>query len=64
MKHMTTLEKVSARVDELSKNCTDHLVPVKDISFDNLESIRIVNEVHPMRPIAQQSISARLRIPI
>jgi hypothetical protein len=64
MKNMTTLGKVSARVDELSRNCTDHLVPVKDISFDSIESIRIVNEVHPMRPIAQQSISARLGIPI
>lgn len=64
MKNMTTLEKVSARVNELSRNCTDHLVPVKDISFDNIESIKIADEVHPMRPIAQHSISARLGIPI
>jgi hypothetical protein len=64
MTNMTTLGKVSARVDELSKNCTDHLVPVKDIAFDSLESVKIANEVHPMKPIAQQSISARLGIPI
>jgi len=64
MTNMTTLEKVSARVDELSKNCIDHLVPVKDISFGSLESVRIANEVHPMRPIAQQSIVYRLGIPI
>ena len=64
MTNMTTLEKVSARVDELSKNCFDHLVPVKDISFDSLESVKISNEVHPMRPIAQQSIANRLGIPI
>ena len=64
MQTMTTLGKVSARVEELSKSCTDHLVPVKDISFDSLESIRISNEVHPMRPIAQMSIANRLGIPI
>jgi hypothetical protein len=62
--NMTTLGKISARVDEFSKNCCDHLVPVKDIAFDSLESIKISNEVHPMRPIAQQSIANRLGIPI
>jgi hypothetical protein len=61
---MTTLGKVAARVDELSKNCRDHLVPVKDISFDGFESMRIANEPHLMRPIAQQSIAYRLGIPI
>jgi hypothetical protein len=64
MQNMTTLKKVSARVDELSKNSTDHLVPVKDISFDSLESVKISNEIHPMRPIAQQSVANRLGIPI
>jgi hypothetical protein len=64
MANMTTLGKVSTRVDELSKNCTDRLVPVKDISFDGLESVEISNKVHPMRPIAQQSIANRLGIPI
>ena len=64
LSNMTTLGKVSARVDQLSENCTDHLVPVKDISFDSLESIKISNGVHPMRPIAQQSIANRLGIPI
>jgi hypothetical protein len=65
MTNMTTLGKVSARVDEFSKNCIDHLVPVKDISFDGLETFRIANnESHPMRPIAQQSIATRLGIPI
>jgi hypothetical protein len=64
MTNMTTLGKVSARVDELSKNCFDHLAPVKNIAFDSLESIKISNEVHPMRPIAQQSIANRLGIPI
>jgi len=64
LSNMTTLERVSARVDQLSENCTDHLVPIKDIAFDSLESIKISNEIHPMRPIAQQSIANRLGIPI
>jgi hypothetical protein len=65
MQNMTTLGKVSTRVEELSRNCVDHLVPVKDIAFDSLETIRIANnESHLMRPIAQQSIANRLGIPI
>ena len=64
MQTMTTLGKISIRIEELSKNCFDHLIPVEDISFDNLESIKISNELHPMRPIAQQSIANRLGIPI
>ena len=64
MQNMTTLGKVSTRVEELSKNCVDHLVPIEDISFNNLESVKISNELHPMRPIAQQSIANRLGIPI
>lgn len=64
MQNMTTLGRISTRVEELSKNCVDHLVPVEDISFNNLESIKISNEPHLMRPIAQQSIANRLGIPI
>jgi len=64
MQTMTTLGKISTRVEELSRNCIDHLVPIGDISFDNLESVKISNEVHPVRPIAQQSIANRLGIPI
>ena len=64
MQNMTTLGKVSTRVDELSKNCFDHLVPVKDIAFDSLETVRITGESHLMRPIAQQSIANRLGIPV
>ena len=64
MQHMTTLGKVNARVEELSRNCIDRLVPVEDISFDSLESVNISNVAHPMRPIAQQSFAYRLGIPI
>jgi hypothetical protein len=62
--NMTTLGKVNLRVDELSRNCSDHLVPIDDISFDSLEDVKISNEPHSMRLIAQQSIACRLGIPI
>jgi hypothetical protein len=64
MQNMTTLGKVIIKVNDLSKNCTDHLVPTGDISFDSLGTVRISNEPHLLRPIAQQSIANRLGIPI
>ena len=65
MKNITTLGKVAEKVDQLSRYCTDHLIPVKDnISFDHLETVRIGKEPHTLRPIAQQSIAFRLGIPI
>ena len=63
MKKMTTLGKVFDRVDELSRNCTDKLIKVKEISFDNLESVKINGHRHPLRTIAQRSIAYRLAIP-
>jgi hypothetical protein len=50
-KNMTTLGKVSERVDALSKNCHDKLIPVPEISFDGLETVKISNEPHLLRPI-------------
>jgi len=64
MKNMTTLGKVSERVNNLSKDCPDNVVKVEDISFDGLETVRIANEPHLLRPIAQQSAACRLGIPI
>ncbi len=64
MKNMTTLGKVSERVDALSKNCHDNLVRVEDISFDSLGNVKISNEPHLLRSLAQQSIAWRLGIPI
>ena len=63
-KNMTSLGKVSERVDALSKNCHDNLVKVEDISFDSLQTVKISNEPHLLRPLAQQSIAWRLGIPI
>ena len=60
---MTTLGDVFDRVDGLSKHCTDEIVPVRDISFDSLESVNIGTEAHPMREVAQREFSTRLGIP-
>ena len=45
-KNMTTLGRVSDRVNDLSMNCHDNLVKVEDISFDSLETVRLANEPH------------------
>ena len=57
MDNITTLEKVSDRVNEMSQNCFDKNVTVTDISFDNLEIVGIgETETHRLREIAQRSI--------
>jgi len=60
---LTTLGKVFDRVDEMSAGCYDQCIDVPDISFDNLDVLRIAGEPHPIRPVAQRSISQRLGIP-
>ena len=60
---LTTLGKVFDRVDEMSAGCYDQNIDVTDISFDNLDVLRIAGEPHPVRPVAQRSISNRLGIP-
>ena len=63
MQKLTTLEKVSNRIDALSANCYDQKIDVPDISFDNLGTVNIAGEHHALKPIAQRSISNRLGIP-
>ena len=60
---LTTLGKVFDRVDEMSAGCYDLNIDVPDISFDNLDVLRIAGEPHNIRPVAQRSISNRLGIP-
>jgi hypothetical protein len=59
-----TLGTVSDRVDQLSRECHDKLIPVADVSFDDFETVRIAGEPHKMRRMAQQGFSYRLGIPI
>jgi hypothetical protein len=63
MNKITTLGKVFNRVDALSQNCFDQLIDVPDISFDSLDTMKIGNETHTLRTIAQRSIAWRLGIP-
>jgi hypothetical protein len=63
MKNLTTLTKVHDRVDALSQYCFDKLIDVSDISFDSLETMKIGDEPHNLRTIAQRSIAWRLGIP-
>ena len=63
MNNITTLENVFQRVDTMFQTCHDSLIPVKDISFDDLDTIKIAGSAHPLKPIAQRSIAWRLGIP-
>jgi hypothetical protein len=63
MSNMTTLGNVFDRVHKMSRNYHDKLIEVKEISFESLETISISDELHRLKPIAQQSISNRLGIP-
>jgi hypothetical protein len=47
MQKLTTLGKVFDRVDEMSAACYDLNIDVPDISFDNLDVLRIAGEPHP-----------------
>jgi hypothetical protein len=61
---MTALSMVMQRVESMSKNHVDQNIKTKEISFANLNTIRIGSDAHELRPVAQQSISNRLGIPI
>jgi hypothetical protein len=62
-KNLTTLGKVWDRVDELNRYCHDNLIDVAEISFDSLETMKIGDDRHNLRTIAQKSIAWRLGIP-
>ena len=63
MNNITTLENVFQRVDATFQTCHDSFIPVADISFDDLDTIKIAGSTHPLKPIAQRSIAWRLGIP-
>jgi hypothetical protein len=63
MNFMTTLAEVSNRVDALNQNCFDKLVDVPEISFASLDRMRIGDDEHTLRTVAQRSIAWRLGIP-
>ena len=55
MQNLTTLGKVSDRIDKMSANCFDQNIYVNDISFDNLDVMRISGEPHTLRPYSTES---------
>jgi len=63
MNFMTTLAEVSNRVDALNQNCFDRLIDVPEISFVSLDRMRIGDDEHMLRTMAQKSIAWRLGIP-
>ena len=63
MRGMTTLGEVKEQVEAMAVHHHDELVPVEEISFDNLETVVIGGKAHYMRPVAQRGISARCGIP-
>ena len=63
MKSLVTIGEVSNRVDAMNQNCFDHLIDVPDISFVSLDRMRIGDDEHTLRTIAQRSIAWRLGIP-
>lgn len=63
MNHITTLAEVSERVQKMSENYYDEMIPVKDVSFHNLSSIQIGDQSHPLQNIAARQISTRLGVP-
>ena len=64
MKGMTTFGQVRNKVEEMSRQCTDQLISTPDIIFDNLKTVRIAGEPHPLRPTAQSLMANRLGIPM
>ncbi len=60
---LCTLGEVRSEVDRMSEACWDEEIPVRDLKFDSLDTIRIAGEPHRLRPIAQKGIAWRLGIP-
>jgi hypothetical protein len=60
---MTTLGEVSDQIDAMNKDCFDRLIDVHEISFLSHERMKIADDEHTLRPVAQKSIAWRLGIP-
>ena len=61
---ITTLDRAAAAVQKISENYSDEFVPVKDISFDSISTVRIGNQPHPVKHVAQHLIANRFGIPL
>ena len=61
---LKTLGAVEQHVKALIKGCYDDYVPVKELKFDNLSTVRIAGEKHKLRKMGQQGIAFRCGIPL
>jgi len=60
---LTTFGEVVNHLEDASRHCHDEKVPVQDIVFEDLDTVRIGLEKHPLRSTAARAISSRLGIP-
>lgn len=60
---LTTFGEVMKKVEVMSASCFDDLVPVKDIGFERLATVKIGSEIHHLKPLAQRQIAYRLGVP-
>lgn len=59
----TTLEEVHDNLQKRSKDFTDKTIVTNSIKFENLETVKIGDTYHGIRPIAQNKIAAKLGVP-
>ena len=60
---LITLGDVMDQVVAMSANHHDQLVPVDQIAFESLDTVRIGERCFGMRPLAQRAIANRLNVP-
>ena len=63
MTNMTTFVNVQQRAEALAANYHDALVPVKEMEFSDLATVKIGGEPHHLRRVARQRVATRLGIP-
>ncbi|MFC1553152.1 DUF932 domain-containing protein [candidate division KSB1 bacterium] len=63
MKKLTKLGKVAEQVRDYAKDCRDEVIPVRSLSFNSIDSIKIGSETHPMKTMAQKSMAYRCNVP-
>lgn len=60
---ITTLGQVMLDAEQKAEHCYDETIPVREISFDSLERIRIGCEPFALQETAQRQIANRLGVP-
>jgi len=60
---MVKFGEVRKSVKQQAKNFHDEIVPLSDVSFDSLGTVRIGSESYRLRVMAGQGMAARLKVP-